>query len=139
VPVLVVPPPCRRAGRAVPPACSCLAVGPRHDPWAVEPARKHGVSACRRADLPKSPADPPRESRRRGGRQGEQEAGRETAAPPAREGTAPGALPTPPPWRGFSSAPAVATPRPELGRALTASPPAPFQERKGEEGEMRRG
>ena len=90
----------RRAGRAVPPACSCLAVGPRHDPWAVGPARKHGVSACRRADLPKSPADPPRESRRReagraGGGEGDGRAARArgncSRRAAAREGAAAGA------------------------------------------------
>ena len=31
--------PGHRAGRAVPMACSCLASGPRHGPWAVWPCR----------------------------------------------------------------------------------------------------
>jgi hypothetical protein len=44
--------PGRRASRAVPVACSCLASGPRHGPWAVWPccaARWHGPFSPGRA------------------------------------------------------------------------------------------
>ena len=46
----------RRAGRAVPPPCSCLSVGPRHSLWGRRAGPKHGVPPCHCADAGALPA-----------------------------------------------------------------------------------